>query len=75
MGKAQGFRKLSSLRQGKPPDCARLPLLIAARTSGLFLSMSFKENATCAKIARTGRVQDWLDSPEGRLAVAARFSC
>jgi hypothetical protein len=32
--------------------------------------MSFKENATCAKIARTGRVQDWLDSPESRLPVS-----
>jgi hypothetical protein len=32
--------------------------------------MSLKENATCEKIARTGRVQDWLDSPEGRLAVS-----
>ena len=32
--------------------------------------MSLKENATCKKIARTGRVQDWLDSPDGRLAVS-----
>jgi hypothetical protein len=32
--------------------------------------MSLKENATCEKIARTGRVQDWLDSPDGRLAVS-----
>ena len=32
--------------------------------------MSLKENARCEKIARTGRVQDWLDSPEGRLAVS-----
>lgn len=29
-----------------------------------------KEKATANKIARTGRVQDWLDSPEGRLAVS-----
>jgi len=32
--------------------------------------MSLKENATCEKIARTGRVQDWLDSPESRLPVS-----
>ena len=32
--------------------------------------MSLKQNARCEKIARTGRVQDWLDSPEGRLAVS-----
>ena len=32
--------------------------------------MAFKEKAKCEKIARTGRVQDWLDSPEGRLAVS-----
>ena len=32
--------------------------------------MKLKEKATCSKIARTGRVQDWLDSPEGRLAVS-----
>jgi hypothetical protein len=32
--------------------------------------MSLKENARCEKIARTGRVQDWLDSPDGRLAVS-----
>jgi hypothetical protein len=32
--------------------------------------MKLKENARCEKIARTGRVQDWLDSPEGRLAVS-----
>ncbi len=32
--------------------------------------MSLKENAKCEKIARTGRVQDWLDSPDGRLAVS-----
>ena len=32
--------------------------------------MGFKEQARCEKIARTGRVQDWLDSPEGRLAVS-----
>lgn len=29
--------------------------------------MKLKEKATCSKIARTGRVQDWLDSPESRL--------
>jgi hypothetical protein len=32
--------------------------------------MIVKENARCDKIARTGRVQDWLDNPEGRLAVS-----
>jgi hypothetical protein len=32
--------------------------------------MSLKENAKCEKIARTGRVQDWLDAPDGRLAVS-----
>jgi len=32
--------------------------------------MALKDKAQCAKIARTGRVQDWLDSPEGRLAVS-----
>lgn len=29
--------------------------------------MKLKEKAKCEKIARTGRVQDWLDNPEGRL--------
>jgi intein/homing endonuclease len=29
--------------------------------------MAFKEKAKCEKIARTGRVQDWLDSPDNRL--------
>ena len=29
--------------------------------------MKLKEKARCDKIARTGRVQDWLDSPESRL--------
>jgi hypothetical protein len=29
--------------------------------------MKLKEKAKCEKIARTGRVQDWLDSPDGRL--------
>jgi len=29
--------------------------------------MKLKEKARCEKIARTGRVQDWLDSPESRL--------
>ena len=32
--------------------------------------MGLKENAKCEPIARTGRVQDWLDNPEGRLAVS-----
>jgi hypothetical protein len=32
--------------------------------------MNLKENARCDKIARTGRVQDWLASPEGRLGVS-----
>ena len=32
--------------------------------------MNLKENASCDKIARTGRVQDWLASPEGRLGVS-----
>jgi hypothetical protein len=32
--------------------------------------MNLKENARCDKIARTGRVEDWLASPEGRLAVS-----
>lgn len=32
--------------------------------------MKLKEQARQDKIARTGRVQDWLDSPEGRLAVS-----
>ena len=32
--------------------------------------MKLREKAKCEKIARTGRVQDWLDSPEGRLAVS-----
>lgn len=29
--------------------------------------MKLKEKAKCEKIARTGRVQDWLDNPDGRL--------
>lgn len=29
-----------------------------------------KDKASASKIARTGRVQDWLDNPEGRLAVS-----
>ena len=29
--------------------------------------MGFKQGAKCEKIARTGRVQDWLDSPDNRL--------
>ena len=32
--------------------------------------MTLKENARCTPIARTGRVQDWIDSPEGRLSVS-----
>ncbi|NDI17642.1 MAG: ribonucleotide reductase, partial [Verrucomicrobia bacterium] len=32
--------------------------------------MELKQNARCEKIARTGRVQDWLDSPESRLPVS-----
>ena len=32
--------------------------------------MSLKGKAKCEMIARTGRVQDWLDDPEGRLAVS-----
>lgn len=29
--------------------------------------MKLKEKATANKVARTGRVQDWLDSPNSRL--------
>jgi hypothetical protein len=32
--------------------------------------MKLKENAQCTAIARTGRVQSWMDDPEGRLAVS-----
>jgi hypothetical protein len=32
--------------------------------------MGLKEKAKCEPIARTGRVQDWLDSPESRLPVS-----
>ena len=32
--------------------------------------MAFKEKAKCDKIARTGRVQDWIDSPKNRLPVS-----
>jgi len=32
--------------------------------------MGFKEQAKCEKIARTGRVESWLEDPEGRLAVS-----
>ena len=32
--------------------------------------MKLKEKAKCEPIARTGRVQDWLDDPESRLAVS-----
>ena len=38
--------------------------------SGLFCPMKLKEGAKAEKIARTGRVQSWLDDPEGRLAVS-----
>jgi hypothetical protein len=38
--------------------------------SGLFRLMNLKEGAKADKIARTGRVQNWLDDPEGRLAVS-----
>ena len=32
--------------------------------------MSLKEKAKCEPIARTGRVQDWLDNSESRLPVS-----
>jgi len=32
--------------------------------------MSFKANAQCTPIARTGRVQTWIDEPDGRLPVS-----
>jgi len=32
--------------------------------------MAFKEKAQCTPVARTGRVQDWMDSPENRLPVS-----
>ena len=32
--------------------------------------MKLKENARCEQIARTGRVESWLESPEGRLPVS-----
>lgn len=32
--------------------------------------MKLKESAKCEKIARTGRVESWLNDPEGRLAVS-----
>jgi len=32
--------------------------------------MALKDNARCLPIARTGRVQDWLDDPSGRLPVS-----
>jgi hypothetical protein len=44
--------------------------LILARLRGLFCPMALKDKAQCAKIARTGRVQDWLDSPNSRLPVS-----
>ena len=38
--------------------------------AGLCRLMKLKEKAKCEPIARTGRVQDWLDDPESRLAVS-----
>ena len=38
--------------------------------AGLCRLMKLKEKAKCEPIARTGRVQDWLDSPDGRLPVS-----
>ena len=32
--------------------------------------MTFKENARCERIARTGRVENWMNDPEGRLPVS-----
>ena len=32
--------------------------------------MKLKEKATCSKIARTGRVESWMEDPEGRLPVS-----
>lgn len=32
--------------------------------------MSLKQNARCEKIARTGRVESWLEDPQGRLPVS-----
>jgi hypothetical protein len=32
--------------------------------------MNFKENAKCDKIARTGRVESWMEDPAGRLPVS-----
>jgi len=32
--------------------------------------MAFKEQAKCEKIARTGRVESWMEDPEGRLPVS-----
>jgi len=32
--------------------------------------MSLKEKAVCAQIARTGRVESWMEDPEGRLPVS-----
>ena len=32
--------------------------------------MALKDNAKCLPIARTGRVQDWIDDPDGRLPVS-----
>ena len=43
-------------------------LIVGAKAP--FLSMAFKEGARCEKIARTGRVESWMDNPEGRLPVS-----
>jgi len=32
--------------------------------------MKLKENARCEKIARTGRIESWMNDPEGRLPVS-----
>lgn len=32
--------------------------------------MAFKEKAQCQKIARTGRVESWMEDPDGRLPVS-----
>lgn len=38
--------------------------------SGLFLSMALKDKAQCVMVARTGRVESWMEDPEGRLPVS-----
>ena len=37
---------------------------------GLCCLMNLKENARCDKIARTGRVESWMNDPAGRLPVS-----